>query len=203
MNLEGTKHEKAVLIIVAYIIGFTSGFIAFGLSALYQSNANLAALPTDFTPQATPYTPPTSNPPADSESDDVAVASYSDGKLYATIGAEKFVLSISDEVMPNDNVEGFSTQGIHIGLPAFSTSSDGRFIHFCEQKTAEDSCMHFVFDATSNLIQFVAVDGTKLSTSLEEAEAVEWNGNILSIGNYRSIDGNSPWEVANTELSID
>ncbi len=197
MNLEGTKHEKAVLVVIAYIIGFTSGFIAFGISEL--NFKNLDDIATDLPvldPATTPYVPPTSQPPAVIES---AAASYSEGKLYADVGEERFVLSISNEVMPKDNVEGFATQGIHHNLPIFITSPSGRYVYFCEQQTTEQKCTSFIFDTYTNLIQFVSVAGDKLLIDNTVAKTAIFAGEALSLGEWVSASSNEPWKLKITE----
>lgn len=205
MNLEGTKHEKAVLIIVAYIIGFTSGFIAFGVSGTMRSGApEMLVAPESFIPND--YTPPTSNPPDFEEApvtdggeeapvDTGEIVSYTDGKLYATVKGERFVLSLHNDVMSTENVEGFSTQGIHAALPAYSASPDGRFVHFCEQQTDIAECTHFIFDTEANVIQPVSVNGERLITPDDVAKTAVWNETGLVIAQYKSYSADTPWKL--------
>lgn len=200
MNLEGTKHEKAVLILIAYIIGFTSSFIAFGVMQPHEAPAVLES--TTVWPEG--YTPPTEQPPIDETVSDASVestniASYEDGKLYATVQGERYVLSLSNDIMDATNVEGFATQGIHEALPTYSASDDGRFIHFCEQQTPADSCTHFVFDASRSVIQPVSLEGKSFITSVNEALSTVWNGDALRIAQYASVSQAEPWKLAPTE----
>ncbi|MFM2423796.1 MAG: hypothetical protein RLZZ70_183 [Candidatus Parcubacteria bacterium] len=213
MNLEGTKHEKAVLVVITYIIGFTSGFIAFGVGNSFADKQHSmdAYVPVTQLPPADEYTPPTSNPPAmdDEPMIDAAtttttdIVSYVDGKLYAQVGEEQFVLSISNSVMTGDNVEGFSTQGIHEELPAYAASADNAFIYFCEQQSSDESCTHFVFDTKANVIQFVNVDGEKLVTPNDVAKSAAWSPAGLQIGEYTSATADTPWLMTNTAQTID
>ncbi len=199
MNLEGTKHEKAVLITIAYIIGFTSGFIAFGLTASSPTLVSETPLSEPFIPEG--YVPPTEMPPTDkneaaaSESAPNEGVAYEDGRLYATVKGERFVLSISNSVMPNENVEGFSTQGIHEKLPTYSTSPDGRYVHFCEQQTTDDVCNHFIFDSVENVIQPVSQDGERFTTTSAEAVLSTWEGTTLVVGSHRSQTAETPWRL--------
>ncbi len=198
MNLEGTKHEKAVIIIVAYIIGFTSCFIAFGITGVMKPvTVPDMMMPVAVTPEG--YEGPKENPPENMEDAVVAsaasTASYEDGKLYATVKGERYVLSLHTDVMKTENVEGFATQGIHANLPTYSTSPDGRFVHFCEQQTDEDACSHFLFDADRNVIQPMSVDGERLITSAAVAVSSAWNGDMLAIGTYTSASSEAPWKM--------
>jgi hypothetical protein len=202
MNLEGTKHEKAVLIIIAYIIGFTSSFIAFGVMKQYQEAPALLET-TQVWPEG--YTPPTEQPPleevsaADMPASPSEMATYEDGKLYATVEGERYVLSLSNDIMDVTNVEGFATQGIHEALPTYSASADGRFVHFCEQQTPADSCTHFVFDASRNVIQPLSLEGKSFITTVNEALSTVWNGDALRIAQYASVSQAEPWKMVPAE----
>jgi hypothetical protein len=201
MNIEGTKHEKAVLVVITYIIGFTSGFIAFGVSDSWKKPTAVPATVDAalFIPPPAEYTAPTSNPPTEEAATssavttDADVVSYVDGKLYAQVGEEQFVLSISNSVMPTENVEGFSTQGIHEELPAYAANSDESYVYFCEQQSSEETCTNFVFDTKANIIQFVSIDGEKLITPNDVAKGAKWSPLGLKIGEYVSTSADEPW----------
>jgi hypothetical protein len=200
MNLEGTKHEKAVLVLIAYIIGFTSSFIAFGVM---DQVAPPAALESAVTTWPEGYTPPTEMPPTEETVSAVptgaGIASYEDGKLYANVQGERYVLSLSNDIMDVSNVEGFATQGIHEALPTYSASADGRFVHFCEQQTPADSCTHFVFDADRNVIQPVSYEDKSFITTVNEALSTVWNGDALRIAQYASVSEAQPWKLTTAE----
>jgi hypothetical protein len=200
MNLEGTKHEKAVLVVIAYIIGFTSSFIAFGVMEQYQAPAVLET--TETWPEG--YMPPTEQPPLDEavsteESPTNSMAVYEEGKLYATVAGERYVLSLSNDIMDVTNVEGFATQGIHENIPTFSASNDSRFVHFCEQQTEADACTHFIFDAGRNVIQPVSLNGQSFITTISEALSTVWNNDTLTIANYASVSEAEPWKMVTIE----
>lgn len=200
MNLEGTKHEKAVLVITAYIIGFTSSFIAFGVMDRVEAPAPLESVSTTW-PEG--YQPPTEMPPSD-EAVSAAptgggMATYEDGKLYANVQGERYVLSLQNDIMDVTNVEGFATQGIHEALPTYSASADGHFVHFCEQQTPADACTHFVFDAKRNVIQPLSLEGKSFITTVNEALSTVWNGDALRIAQYASVSQAEPWKMVPAE----
>ena len=214
MNLEGTKHEKAVLVVISFIIGFTCAFIAFGLNEHHYFDYRFkqhdddmrfdTVAPSRLMPDGSVYTPPTGNPPSnkpaptDTPADDASSSepvSYVDGKLFAQVGEDRYVLSIQSSEMPNKDVKGFSTQGIHEALPAYKASPDGAYVYFCEQQTKSPECTNLVFDTKSRVIQFVTVDGKKLITPDTDAVAAAWDGNSLTIGTYKSATVDTPWKL--------
>ncbi|MFN3692804.1 MAG: hypothetical protein ACK4SL_01735 [Candidatus Paceibacteria bacterium] len=194
MNLEGTKHEKAVLVVLAYIIGLTSGFIGFGISNHFSLETSEVVVAPDFVPEG--YIPPTGNPPEDVvPTTTEEVARYEDGKLYAYVHGDRFVLSLSNEIMPVENVEGFATQGIHKKIPTYSASADHRFVHFCEQQTEVEECTHYIFDVEENVIQPVSFNGKKFITNISDALTAAWNGDAITIGQYSSAAVATPWKL--------
>ncbi len=214
MNLEGTKHEKAVLVIVAYIIGLCSGFIGFGLSPNQTShektNAIMPMANNEIIHEG--YVPPTTHPPQFEETPVVEepsetevssstdeTVSYKDGKLYANAGGEMFLLSLRNDIMPVNNVEGFATQGIHKDIPAYNVSASGRYVYFCEQQTETLECTNMIFDTETKLIQFVAFAGEKVVTSDANAKSAYWTGDILTVGKYQSTATAEPWKMSLTE----
>jgi hypothetical protein len=205
MDIEGTKHEKVVLIVIAYIIGFTSGFIAFGVVPKVPAPLSEMVVETPVdgmgqNPDGSSYELPTENPPEGGEQvSQNGITSYEDGKLYATVKGERFVLSLHQDVMENSNVEGFATQGIHTDLPVYSASSDGKYVHFCEQHTEADECSHFIFDTSSNVIMPVSLEGARFVTARAVAETTAWNGDALTVGIYRSADNATPWKLVVAE----
>lgn len=217
MNIEGTKHEKAVLVVVAYIIGLTTGLIGFGIGQRYA--ASDAAVATVAPAAPVPgevlegYVPPTEQPPSDapasdtttdSTTDEVVVppgetAFYDEGRLFAVVGDERYVLSLHTDIAPKDNVQGFSTQGIHTNLPAYSASPDGSYVYFCEQQTTDNSCTNFIFDTAAGLIHFVTKDDEHLVTTTEEAKAATWTDGRLMVASVASVGVDTPWKVTVAE----
>ncbi len=211
MDLEGTKHEKAVLVVISFIIGFTCGLIAFGINnAQHTTMVYDDTLVSDVPPMPeTPpldfegYEPPTGNPPSDEMDADAAdmptsdePVSYENGRLYAKVGEERFVLSLRSDIVESDNVEGFSTQGLHKALPSYSASPSGDYVYFCEQQTENPECTNFVFDTKANVIHFVSVNGAKLITAITDASNAVWNGDMLAVAAYSSVSAEEPWKMA-------
>ncbi len=207
MDIEGTKHEKAVLIVVAYIIGLTSGFIAFGVTpntppTLVDVTGEATAV-MGVNPDGSTYVPPSENPPMDEGSADQAaaptgdtIAAYEDGRLYATVRGERFVLSLHTDVMANDNVEGFSTQGIHTDLPAYQASPDGKYVYFAEKHSEADECSNFIFDTERNVIQPMSLDGKRFTSPCVMTKSFVWNDQGAEVGIYRSVSAATPWKLA-------
>lgn len=214
MDIEGTRHEKAVLVVISFIIGFTCGLIAFGLrpstttEMVSEPTVELMMPPVDMAAPAVieGYEPPTENPPDYTPAEDEVVpattepVTYEDGKLYANVGDERFLLSLRTDIMTDPNVEGFATQGLHEALPVYSASPDGQFVHFCEQQTTEPECTHFVFSVADTAIHFVSNNGEKVTTPVDQALNSYWSEAGLVVDTLTSASPVTPWEMATNNV---
>lgn len=200
INIEGTKHEKVVLIILAYIIGFTSGLIAFGMAASDYE------VPYDDSVSTNVFTDPSAEdfsalarivpPTIQTMNTGSTSVTYEDGRLYATVNTEKILLSISRGVAGDQPQNDFTEQGIHVAVPTYSISADGRFIYFCEQQSDEPTCASFVYDTLRSIIHFVSAADQKLQTTNDIALTASWTlDNTLQVGDYSSLATDTPWNV--------
>jgi len=192
--MEGTKHEKVVLVVLAYIIGFTSGLIAFGInqSVFLGADGQDSELKYDVQKISTDESF------NDTEhSDNTEIVTYKDGYLRVISGDNNFLLSIDKNLVDEESLDSFTEQGLHTAIPFFVASPDNRYVYFCEQHSIDDSCMSFVFDSKSSVIQFVNNNGQKLSTTAAVARGAHWGDDgMLIIGDFSSLTIDTPWKVA-------
>jgi len=189
--MEGTKHEKALLVILSYIVGLTSGFIAFGLTqsnqiietpvvtSSYEVEAH-SATPEDLDTQVTPETAGVN-------------VSYDDGRLIVNVNGSVQLLSVERSLLNLEAVSFFTKQGTHSVEPVYQLSPDTNFIYFCEQKTVEDSCQSFVYDIQNEMIHYVTTGGSKLLLPRAQAEQIIWEGSTLTHGQSSSDSPVLPW----------
>ncbi len=207
LDIEGTKHEKVVIIVLAYVMGFTAGFICFGITSKFNAAVAPAPVvavaapivdesptPTEATepatPEATVAATPVTNDPG------VTTVTYTDGKLQAHVGAETYLLSMKLAALDSTEKTEFQNQGTHTDIPSYSVSPDGNWIYFCEQQTAEDNCNSFMYDVTKKVIKYVSADGKKLTTTAEVAKAATWSGKGITIDGKTSKDVADPAVLA-------
>ena len=205
LDIEGTKHEKVVIIVLAYVMGFTAGFICFGIStnrSAVGGTDSPAAVQALFAPEqisadtliSTPEPTETTaeiatNPEA---AHGPATVTYTDGKLQAQVGDNSYLLSMRTSGLDSAAQSAFKNQGAHQDIPAYTVSPNGKFIHFCEQQSADDSCMNFIFDVEKNVINYVSIDGKKVTTTGSIAKAATWSENGLTLDNKTSADAAAP-----------
>ena len=192
--MEGTKHEKVVLVVLAYIIGFTTGLIGFGVnqSGFISTDANYSELELGEQEVSVAKSDINSNTDNGDE-----IVSYKDGRLRLIDDDNTLLLSIDKNLVDEESLDSFTEQGIHTAIPYFIISPDQHYVYFCEQRSTEDACTNFVFDTESSIIQFVSNGGEKLSTTAATAQGVYWNDDGgLVIGDLTSLALDTPWKVA-------
>ena len=209
MNMEGTKHEKAVILFLAYVVGFTSGFIAFGISKPTPETASVIEVVEEITLEESPVI-----------LDEVAVtevvteaedlpneysnplhpegthAYYQNGRLLVSVDGEVTLLSMEKNRMAANVTDLFSNQGSHIAIPHTSVSTDNKFVYFCEQQSDADRCVSFVYSIDAQTIYSVMDNGLKVVLTASDAKNVTWNGNTLSVGTSLSTSPETPWKLA-------
>lgn len=209
--LEGTKHEKAVLIVLAYIIGLTSGFIGFGVSDYYVAESvkytqQVNAAKDEHSaldevnmanPEQTHDVSPDIQTPIETTNENII---YEDGELSIKTEEGDMILSVHINQLGDVIPDLLVTQGHHIEQPIYLSSPEGRYIYFCEQHLGEDECTNLIFDTESTSIQYVQAQNEKFASPISLAATAYWSVAGLHIGNLHSESATTPWKlVQNTQ----
>lgn len=196
--MEGTRHERAALVGVAYFLGFLTTFIGFG-----QSATSTPALPLE-TATAQPAAVVAAVAPVEETTVAVetavepGVVTYQNGILEVSALGGTRTLSVNSDVSGLEAGADFSEQGIHVGEIAYSASATGEYVFFCEQKAVEaQTCSPFVYDVLTDKIYRVTKDGDKVDLINSAAKSVTWSNGSLTIGSATSKEAGKPWALAN------
>lgn len=173
------KNEKVMLVILAYIIGFQTAYIAFGLTDDRRSVA-----PGDFSPAAS--IEKTTNTSKES----LSVSELSDG-LYATLGNQERLLSA--QVIGTTK----SRPGFHNAVISSSVSPNKKFIHYCVQETeSSKTCSHYIYELAADTTYRVETEGgSNVDTDFTSASAIWDNAGLFLVGNFISYNSEKPWWV--------
>lgn len=185
-------HERAAVMALTFVIGFTTGLIAYGL-------------PVADAPVA--YVPPTSqtasaiSASAEVEEADVldqsvaqptigTTQAYAEvdtaGLHFITDAGERLLVSVA----VGNGVDGIRAHtAIHQPLP----SPDGRFLFYCaEYADTAGACDALVFSAENNTLRPVTVDTLQVPSRMRTA----WSSDgRLQINQQVSLSAAQPWEV--------
>ena len=133
------RHERAILLVLAYVIGFTTSFIAFGVAEdsltdelSYVSSQNMAAVMTAV-------------PDPIITTDDVWLDSRG---LYVVRDGEEYFVSGR---LPAGAEPG---PGYHVSIDRLSLSNDGRLLYYCAQEVFDqDPCTEYVYDVLDHSVR--------------------------------------------------
>jgi len=187
MHMEGTRHEKIVLVLVAYVIGFITAFIAFGLKGdsvpVLVRSENLSS---QLNVNSEEYTT------ADAAITDVGFGS--DGLFVMTndseriLSADKNALSAS-VISTTDNIPGF-----YFSIIDAEASRDGKFAYFCEQRVADaEECYPYVYSIDDDSVHAVKVDGSLYLSPIASHESSWSERGVLTLNQMMSVDAATPW----------
>jgi len=199
-ELEGTRHEKVALVLLAYIIGITSGYIAFAthstpVSAKYQS----ATFHIDRVSDMNSHIPIDNSDygrgivQRDKNHSDRFVH-YTDGRLIVESPDLQMLISIHADQMGEDVQPGFEMQGTHIVPPVFIADAADENVFFCEFFKTDAECLSYIFNATDVTIKPVVLNGQQLNLTETEARTAAWVDGQLMVANLVSLP-REPWKL--------
>lgn len=205
INIEGTPHEKALIVISSYIIGFVSAYIAFTY-----------AFPVNGPQPVMTYVPVPSQAAAVIESQEQVAAPaqpealvtdavidvvYENQGLYLYgVADEPVLLSKSAEVLDvtyDEDMSLWEKQGLHSTVPAYRYLPEQGLVYYCESYENPDECVPYIYDIAEQTLRVVQAQGTPVVLDAATAPAADVNGaGRLQFGEYTAINATTPWRVA-------
>lgn len=180
------KHERITLVILAYVIGFSTAFIAFNFV-----NQGYLAQHDNYSSNYQYISDQKQIKTIDEEpSVDLVVEKKSDG-LYALFGNNSRILS-AQAISATSAVDGY-----HFEVFNPSVSPSGLYINYCAQLLATDSdCKHYLYNVETDTTYKVTMpNGEQLVSDIVEIFAEWLPGDILTTTDYISANGSAPWEL--------
>jgi len=188
--MEGTRHEKVVLIIAAYLIGFTTAFIAFGVAKM-NAGQPVFVVSEKFTQ------------PLQTEAKvnklSASVALNEEG-LYVVTEEKERIIAANRKALEDEASLGAAVPGYYYNVIDAETSRDGRFAYYCEQLTEDAAnCDPYVYSILTDKIHRVKLDGQTFYPIIENHESM-WTGNsTLMVNDAVSADEDMPWQLSSVE----
>jgi hypothetical protein len=202
--LQGSRHEKAAITAISYIIGFTAAYILF---SNFSSTLNLP-FATSTASQASVVVATESLTQNTEEVKVVEVAksatSYSAGRLEVVVNDQVTLLSVNPKVSGMDLDTDELGQGFHFGELAYSANEDDKFVFFCEKHSAEaDVCTGYVYDVDADRIYTVTKSAKAAVISEKSASEAIFTALGLKIGQNYSANKSAPWVLISGEDELD
>ncbi len=141
--LEGTRNERVVILIISYVIGFITAYVAFGVIEISQS--------IDITHQSSTVI----NTQHQDNVTDVFVKKNTYG-LFVIKDNEYILLSVTD-------AENASIEGAHVDIIQYLLSPDKTQIYFCELPYIDSStCRPYIYSINDAIVRPVLLSGERV-----------------------------------------
>ena len=206
--MEGTRNERAAIVLASYVIGFTTAFILYANITSNEGVSSFINVPktevnTASVASAVSSTPePTNELPIQEVTS--PTVSYSNGQLEVVNGENVNLLSFNPEVTGFDVDTADFAQGFHFGEIEYQVSPDKNFVFFCEQQdVTSTACLGFIYDITAGTIYPVVKNGAPVLISADSLASTEFDNKGLVIGSNFSANSKAPWILIDNTETLD
>ena len=191
--MEGSRHEKAALVSIAYGIGMLTAFIWFG-----QNPVSVGVPIFTYTNQAASViesvVPEEEELASTLESQVETLVAYENGVLSVNNLGDEVILSFNPDVTGYEADSEFMKQGAHYGKLVYLVSPSQEYVFFCEQKAVDAAvCSPFVYDVLGDTIHTVKQNNQLVELLISAADLVSWSDTGLTIGESVSSSASTPW----------
>ena len=183
---EGSRHERAAITIVAYIIGFTTAYIAFGVTQLHPSVPNIlpvknSAAVVQATAQKSVKTTKTVNS-----------AELTPAGLFAVVNGKERIVSATQASPAN----GTLPEGYNVSIEDYAMSPDGMYLYYCEVPSKKvNSCRPYVYSVADDTVYPLTQNGARVAFPTDTPKA-SWNtAGMLRAGGMVSLSADHPWQM--------
>lgn len=189
--IEGTRNEKVMILLAAYVIGFTTAYIAYGINLAGMQDA----LPVAYTNTMTASVAQAVPAPAVESTYEVTT----DG-LEVVVDGERFLVSAHVSTVPEDMVADFGYQGIHDRVEGMSLSQSGEYLYYCEYAPGAEGCAPFLYNTLTQVVHPVSVYGNADPVFQSQ---LAFEGDFLLSDELVSINVIEPWLLIEAEEWVD
>lgn len=168
-------HSKAIIVGLAYLIGFTTAYIAFELNDVkYKHAGNYSYVHTNkVIQQASAY--------------GVTRAVVNEEGLFVVNDEGERIISAASSKTDLDF-------GFHRKIVANSMTKDQTMLHYCANMDDTEDCYHFVYVVSKDMVYPVrGSDGFIVTTDEEAKDALWLPNNTLQISDMSPVDPSTPW----------
>ena len=154
--MEGTRNERVAILLIAYVIGFITAYIAFGVIQLEDSVkfSNQSASVISAQRQTVDVT-------------SVFVALDKEG-LVLIKNDERTLLSITDE-------GALLSDGVHTSILEYALSPDKSQVYFCELPSDDSkSCRPYIYSIVDEVVYPVTIKGERVAFEAKN-HTVAWS----------------------------
>ena len=182
--MENSRHDRVIVIVSSYIIGFTSAFIAFGLTN--TSNNNLKLTTSDFK-----VAHEVANV-VESEKKTASLHIEADGLVVVTPEGERLLSARKTPELAASVIA--SKPGYAVKLTEAELSRDSKYVYFCEQLSSDtETCDPYVYSLSEDVLHPVKVGGEDYKPVNETHHSAWSPAGFLTLDGHISTSIAEPW----------
>lgn len=181
-NVNKIEYNYIVLVVLAYVIGFTTAFIAFGIDGQQKSSSVTKMAEAEKYEREI-----VANIPEKTQASTIKTVLRNED-LYVMHGNKERVISAHSEDVSLE-------PGFHWKVFSTKISPSKEFIYFCTQLDKDrDQCRSFVYSLNADTVFSVTINGDVVYSTQAEADAATWNDDdTLNLKGTPSYEGDAPW----------
>lgn len=197
--MEGTRHERAAIVIASYIIGFITAFMFAANTGNLLADPFISAPMTNTASVAAVREIPPEAPAVVRTPVTQGAVSYEGGQLVYSGADGEHLLSFNPQTSElRADIETL-TQGYHYDELSYAVSADQKFVFFCEKKAvADETCTGYVYDADADRIYQMTMEGAAVTFPHVAAQRAVWTAVGLKVGSSYSVNASAPWAMMTT-----
>tara|TARA_B100000745_G_scaffold261530_2_gene185404 strand:+ start:1182 stop:1679 length:498 start_codon:yes stop_codon:yes gene_type:complete len=156
--MEGTRNERVVVLVVSYIIGFITAYVAFGITQLEK---RMVYLPVDNTASVIAALEQKNESPG-------VVAETKDGLVHIKNDEVRLLsakMAAEDAILPD---------GYYTSLADYSLSPTGSHVYFCEIPADDvNVCRPYLYSVANDTVYPIKIQGERVAFDAEE-QNISW-----------------------------
>lgn len=185
--MENTRHERAIIMVATYTIGFVSAYIAFGVGLDQNSLAvDTTALSPSSLDQAIKH--------AGIHEAAATIVADKEGLSLSTRDGDK-LLSVSKQILKEEGMDvSKPTPGIFEVIIDAELSRDSRFAYFCEQlQEGDQTCNPYVYSVEQDVLFPLKLNGDAFRPDIVTYKATWTEDGLLNVNGHISVSSETPW----------
>ena len=194
----GTRHEKIAIALAAYVIGFTTAFIAFGINNMDREEHMhewKAREHFENSKHAVNYKSADAN---------ISGIFTDDSGLYVTVGGYKRILSAKQNTLATSVVQSTPTPGFHVAIQQQQVSPDGWYAFYCEQlEVNATTCDPYVYSLFDDTVYKVTTNDVADSVAIENLSVSWTSDNRLVVNNSDAKNAGQPWKLEDQTVTAE
>lgn len=169
------NHESALLVVLSYVIGFTTAFIMFTMSSEKYDQPDSYALDN-------------ANVTEEVSASKIELMETSEGLFVKKVGQERIISAFTDATV--------AEPGFHTDIVVSSISPDGQYVHYCAVMTADaEVCQSFVYSVSEDAVYMVKNADEHVESSISEVAQISWSDESTLVFGDQVANQSSRWVI--------